>query len=59
MKYPKPIMKTNELKKMGFTRTFLDSIAHMRGQEVAFRVGREYLWDTEKLEEARKKTLAR
>lgn len=52
-------MKTNELKKMGFTRTFLDSIAHMRGQEVAFRVGREYLWDTEKLEEARKKTLAR
>lgn len=54
MNFPKKIMRSGELMKMGFTKTMLDQLAHAEGQTYATRTpgGRIYRWDTEKLQRA-------
>lgn len=62
MTYPKKIMKTSELiRECGFTRQYLMRLAHMEGQTYARKLpnGRDFYWDTEKLEKAQAKLLVR
>lgn len=51
MIFPKPIMTSSELKKMGFTHWQLHKLAHVEGQKYAFHApgGNKIFWDTEKL----------
>ena len=63
MEYPKPLMTTTELVKMGFTRAMLYEMAHTPGQQYCIRRGSSqrghFLFDTKLLEKARLKRLAR
>ena len=54
MEYPKPLMSTSELCKMGFPKAFLLEIARMKNSP-AFKTsgGGKLIFDTEKLEKAR------
>jgi len=51
MKLPKPIMKTSELKALGFPDRLLRQIRAEKGQTIAsqFKPGGDIYWDTEKL----------
>lgn len=61
MTYPKPVMTTSELIEMGFTKYYLDAMAHIRGQTYATKVpgGKKLYWDTKKFERERIKYAAR
>jgi hypothetical protein len=56
MKYPKEVMKRNELIKMGFTKGFLNEVAKISG--VAFKTSDKknspYYYNTTELEKVRK-----
>lgn len=59
MKYPKPVMKLSELKKMGFTEDWLLYVFRMRtDRKIAWKTGSKpncpILFDTEELEKIRK-----
>ena len=61
MKFPKPIMSTAELKKMGFPYRTLLAIMREKGQTIAFKFndnGTIY-WDTEKLKSKIEKSAVR
>lgn len=61
MKFPKPVMTTSELGKMGFPTALLREIAREPGQTIAFRMkpnGNIY-WDTEKLQKRNEKFAVR
>ena len=55
MKYPKEVMKRNELIKMGFTKGFLNEVAKISG--VAFKTSDKknspYYYNTAELEKVR------
>lgn len=55
MTYPRKVMKTMELvRECGYKYTYLLALAHRPGQTYARRLpgGRDFYWDTEKLEKA-------
>lgn len=62
MKYPKPVMTTSELVKMGFSASLLRKMLREPGQKFAFRYnppnGNIY-WDTEKLQKRIEKCAVR
>lgn len=61
MKYPKPVMTTAELNKMGFPAALLREIAKEPGQTIAFRMkpNGNIFWDTEKLQRRNEKFAVR
>ena len=61
MKFEKAVMKTSELRNMGFTKAYLLALAHREGQKYAFRENPrgDLLWDTERLKKEIEKDLVR
>lgn len=61
MKFPKPVMTTSELGKMGFPVDVLREIAREPGQKIAFRLKKNgnILWDTERLQKRNEKFAVR
>lgn len=61
--YPKPIMSLTELTLMGFSRTYLNQMAHMEGQRCCTRLSRKdkskIMFDTTKFEKERERMLVR
>lgn len=57
MEYPRPVMKTSELEKMGFTKKWLKSVYLTRNQKIAWKESpapnSHILYDTEALEKYR------
>lgn len=51
MKFPKPVMSTPELKKMGIPKAILLAVRSERDQKIAFQMtpNGTVFWDTEKL----------
>lgn len=63
MNYPKPLMTTSELVKMGYPKAMLYEIAHRPGQHCCIRKSLKakghFLFDTAKLEKESAKQYAR
>lgn len=61
MTYPKKIMKTGELIKLGFTKDYLLSMSHIEGQQYCTTLpgGKCFYWDTEEFEKERLKHLVK
>lgn len=57
MNYPKQVMSTSELLKMGFPKNWLVGISNRHGQKVAWKSSpaknAKFLWDVEELEKIR------
>lgn len=57
-RYPKQVMKTSELIKLGFTKEYLMKVYRMRNQKVAWKLSESpnsvILYDTVELEKLRK-----
>lgn len=63
LQYPKPIMSLTELTELGFSRNYLNQMAHRRNQKCCTRVSdkgkSKFLFDVEKLEKERERMLSR
>lgn len=61
MRFPKPVMTTPELKKMGFPYRTLLGIMREKGQNIAFQFNKNgtIYWDTEKLKSKIEKSAVR
>lgn len=61
MNFPKPVMSTAELKKMGFPYRTLLAIMREKGQNIAFQFNKNgtIYWDTEKLKSKIEKSAVR
>jgi len=63
MEYPKPIMSLTELSLMGFSRTYLNQMAHMEGQRCCTRMSEKnkskIIFDTARFEKERERMLVR
>jgi hypothetical protein len=59
--FPKRFMSSGELRKMGFSKTFLLQMAHRENQKYAFRSagGGKFIYDTIKLQKEMDKMLVR
>ncbi len=63
MEYPKPIMSTSELMKLGFSKLYLNEMAHRKNQNYCTRTSSKpnakLLFDTARLEKERERMLVR
>lgn len=63
MEYPKPIMSTTELMKLGFSRTYLSEMAHRKNQNYCTRTSpkpkAKMMFDTARFEREREKMINR